>query len=101
MKAVEPVVAHLSGGAAPALRDNAVFAADQSVAIPQCAAVLRLVQREDLFDVLAHIPQEPPNPEAPTFLPSLSPTASVERVGFDGFEVRESQPTANRTTARS
>jgi hypothetical protein len=28
-KAVEPVVAHLSGGAAPALRDNAVFTADK------------------------------------------------------------------------
>jgi len=29
MKAVEPVVAHLSGGAAPALNDNAAFAADK------------------------------------------------------------------------
>ena len=86
MKAVEPVVAHLSGGAAPALRDNAVFAADQLSQFRNAPLYYAWFNTKTFFDVLAHIPQEPPNPEAPSFLPSLSPTALLNASGLMGLK---------------
>jgi hypothetical protein len=38
------------------------------------------------FDVLAHIPPATPNPEAPSFLPSLSPTAMLNASGLMGLK---------------
>ena len=86
MKAVEPVVAHLTGGAAPALRDNAVFAADQLSQFRNAPLYYAWFNAKTFFDVLAHIPQEPPNPEAPSFLPSLSPTAMLNASGLMGLK---------------
>ncbi len=86
IKAVEPVVAHLSGGAAPALRDNAIFAADQLSQFRNAPLYYAWFNTKTFFDVLAHIPQEPPNPEAPSFLPSLSPTAMLNASGLMGLK---------------
>ena len=85
-KAVEPVVAHLSGGAAPALRDNAVFAADQLSQFRNAPLYCAWFNAKTLFDVLAHIPQEPPNPEAPTIFPSFSPAAMLNASGLTGLK---------------
>ncbi len=86
IKAVEPVVAHLSGGAAPALRDNAIFAADQLSQFRNAPLYYAWFNTKTFFDVLAHIPQEPPNPEAPSLLPSLSPTAMLNASGLMGLK---------------
>ena len=91
LKAVEPVVAHLSGSAAPALRDNAAFAADQLSQFRNAPLYYAWFNTKTFFDALAHIPQEPPNPEAPSFFPSYSPATVLNAPGFDGFEVRESR----------
>ncbi|MGD0745994.1 MAG: hypothetical protein ABSA45_12650, partial [Verrucomicrobiota bacterium] len=86
LKAVEPVVAHLSGGAAPALRDNAVFAADQLSQFRNAPRYYAWCNTKTFFDVLARVPQEPPNPDAPSFLPSLSPTAMWNASGLMGLK---------------
>ena len=85
-KAVEPVVAHLSGGAAPALRDNAVFAADQLAQFRNAPLYFAWFNAKTFFNVLAHIPQEPPNPEAPTLLPPLSPGTVLNASGLMGLK---------------
>lgn len=86
MKVVEPVVAHLSGGAAPALRDNAVFAADQMSQFRNAPLYYAWFNAKTFFDVLAHIPQEPPNPEAPTLMPPLSASAMLNASGLMGLK---------------
>jgi hypothetical protein len=86
IKAVEPVVAHLSGGAAPALNDNAVFAADKLSQFRNAPLYYAWFNTKTFLDVLAHIPQEPPNPEAPTLLPALSPTALLTASGLMGLQ---------------
>ena len=86
MKAVEPVVAHLSGGAAPALNDNAAFAADKLAQFRNAPLYYAWFNTKTFFDVLAHIAQEPPNPEAPTLLPPLSPNAMLNASGLTGLK---------------
>jgi len=85
-KAVEPVVAHLSGGAAPALRDNPVFAADQLSQFRDAPLYYAWFNTKTLFDVLARVPQDTPNPDAPSFLPSLSPSALLTASGLRGLK---------------
>src|SRR5208283_4175296 len=85
-KAVEPVVAHLSGGEAPALRDNAVFAADKLSQFRNAPLYYAWFNTKTFFDVLTHIPQEPPNPEAPTLMPSLSSSAMLNASGLMGLK---------------
>ncbi len=48
-KVVEPVAAHLTGGNAPAIADNAGVRRRQIVAVSRASAVLRLVQWQRLF----------------------------------------------------
>jgi hypothetical protein len=86
MKAVAPVVAHLSGGAAPALRDNAVFAADQLSQFRNAPLYYAWFNTKTFFDVLSHVPPEPPNPEAPSFMPSFAPTAMLNASGLTGLK---------------
>ncbi len=86
IKAIEPVVAHLSGGAAPALRDNPVFAADQLSQFRNAPLYYAWFNAKTLFDVLAGIPQPPPNSAAPSFLPSLSPAAMLNASGLAGLK---------------
>ena len=85
-KAVEPVIAHLSGGTAPALRDNGVFAADQMSQFRNAPLFYAWFNTKTFFDVAARIPPEPPNPEAPSFLPSLSPGAMLNASGLMGLQ---------------
>jgi hypothetical protein len=82
LKAVEPIVAHLSGGAAPALSDNANFAADRLAQFRDAPLYYAWFNAKTLFDVIAHIPAEQPNPEAPTIFPSISPTSVLNAMGL-------------------
>jgi len=85
-RAVEPVVAHLSGGAAPALRDNAVFAADQLSQFRPAPLYYAWFNAKTFFDVLARVPQAAPNPEAPSFFPSFSPSAVLRTSGLTSLK---------------
>jgi len=85
-KAVEPVVAHLSGSAAPALSDNAVFAADKLSQFRGAPLYYAWFNAKTFFDVVASAPQEPSNPDAPSFLPSLSTTAMLNTAGLMGLK---------------
>lgn len=88
IKVVEPVAAHLTGGSAPALNDNAIFAADKA-AHPRRAGLLWLVQREGAIhrafaDSRAAAESRRAQPDAAIFLEQ-----DARRRRFDGFEKRE------------
>jgi hypothetical protein len=85
LRAVEPVVAHLSGGGAPTLRDNADFAADQLSQFRHAPLYYAWFNAKTVFAVLARVPPETPNPEAPSLLPSFSPTAMLNAAGLTGL----------------
>ena len=86
LKAVIRSIAHLSGGAAPALSDNANFAADRLAQFHDQPLYYGWFNAKALFDVLAHIPAEQPNPEAPTIFPRVSPTAVLDALGLTGLK---------------
>ncbi len=71
IKVVEPVAARLTGGSAPALADNALFAADQLAHFRNAPLYYGWLNAKTLFDVLAHIPPPEPNPEAPSPMPPI------------------------------
>ncbi len=56
IKAVEPIVAHLTGGSAPALTDNAVFATDKLAQFRDSPLYYGWFNAKTFFTVLSHIP---------------------------------------------
>ncbi len=95
MKAVEPVVAHLTGGSAPALNDNAVFAADKLSQFRGSPLYFGWFNAKTFFNVLASIPQPEPNPDAPSPMPPFSWSKALAAAGAMGlksasFAARES-----------
>jgi hypothetical protein len=69
IQAVEPVVAHLTGGSAPALADNAIFAADKLAQFRSSPLYYGWFNAKTFFNTLASIPQPEPNPDAPSPMP--------------------------------
>ena len=69
IKAVEPIVAHLTGGSAPALNDNAIFAADKLAHFRDSPLYFGWFNAKTFFGVLASIPPPEPNPDAPSPTP--------------------------------
>jgi hypothetical protein len=65
IQAVEPVVARLTGGSIPALSDNAAFASDQRAQFRAAPLYWGWLNAKVVFNVLARIPPESPNPLAP------------------------------------
>ncbi len=86
LKAVEPVVAHLTGGAGPALADNAVFAADKVSQLRDSPLYYCWFNAKMLFSTLASLPDPEPNPEAPTIMPQLSPKSMLTASGLMGLK---------------
>ena len=89
LEAVEPVAARLTGGAIPALSDNADFRRRQNFAISRRAAVLRLVQRQNRFQ---HARPDSRNAaESRSAKPDAANSVgqSFERIGPDRLEERE------------
>jgi hypothetical protein len=111
--AVDPVVAHLTGGTVPALSGNAVFAADQPAQFRGAPLYYAWFNAKTFFSVISQMPEPQPNPNAPSFTPRISPAKTLTALGFmglksAGFAVRESHdgseadfffsvPEANRT----
>jgi len=86
LKAVEPVVAHLTGGSAPALADNAVFAADKLAQFRGAPLYYGWFNAKSLFGVLAAIPQPEPNPDAPSPMPAFSWNKALVASGAMGLK---------------
>jgi hypothetical protein len=95
IKAVEPVVAHLTGGSAPALNDNAVFAADKLAQFRDSPLYFGWFNAKTFFNVLASIPPPEPNPDAPSPMTPFSWSKALAAAGATGlksasFAARES-----------
>jgi hypothetical protein len=86
VKAVEPVVARLTGGAAPALADNAVFAADRLAQFRDAPLYYGWLNARTLFEVLVHIPPPEPNPEAPSPIPAFPWARVLGASGLTGLK---------------
>ncbi|HEY1718829.1 MAG TPA: hypothetical protein VGH42_11140 [Verrucomicrobiae bacterium] len=95
IKAVEPVVARLTGGSVPALGDNAAFAADQLAQFHDAPLYCGWLNVKAVFNVLAGIQPEPPNPLAPDPVPQTPWNKILTASGLAGvksasFSYRES-----------
>jgi hypothetical protein len=86
LKAVEPVVAHLSGGASPALSDSAIFAADKMSQLRDAPLYFGWFNARTFFSILAGMPGPQPNPEAPTLMPRFSPGVVLTASGLAGLK---------------
>jgi len=69
-RAVEKVVARLTGGALPPLADEAAFEANR-LAVFRDAPLFGWFNAKAFFDVLARLPPQEPNPQAPSPVPEL------------------------------
>ena len=86
VKAVEPVVSRLTGGSVPCLTDNAFFTADRAALLRNSPLFYSWFNAHELFGVLARIPTAPPNPNAPSLLPAISPGAILNAAGLMGLK---------------
>ena len=71
IEAVAPVATHLTGGAMPALDDNAIFAGDKISQFRDSPLYYGWFNAKTFFNLLAHIPPAEPNPLAPSPMPQL------------------------------
>ncbi len=85
IKAVEPVVARLTGGARPPLSDNPVFADDRPAQFHGAPLYYGWFNAKTYFDVLARVPQAQPNPEAPSPLPQIPWNQVLDASGLTGL----------------
>jgi hypothetical protein len=86
VKAVEPVAAHLTGGAMPSLNDNSIFAADKLSQFHNSPLVYGWFNAKTLFNVLAQIPPPQPNPEAPSPMPQVPWDKVLAASGLAGLK---------------
>jgi hypothetical protein len=84
--ALEPVAAHLTGGASPMLADNAVFAADKLSQFRDAPLYYGWFNGKALFDVLAKIPPPEPNPDAPSVVPPVPWDKILSASGLMGLK---------------
>jgi hypothetical protein len=82
IKAVDPVVSHLTGGSIPSLADNAIFTADQASQFRNSPLFYTWLNAHALCAVIAQIPAAQPNPSAPTLFPPISPTMVLNASGL-------------------
>ncbi len=85
-KAVEPVVARLTGGSLPCLADNTIFAEDKTSQFRDSPVYYSWLNAHGLFDLIAQIPTPEPNPNAPSLYPVLSPNLILNALGLTGLK---------------
>ncbi len=85
VKTVTKVMLRLSGGTLPPLADDATFAANR-LALFRDAPAFAWFNARPFFDVLAHLPPEQPNPQAPNPLPMPSVEKVVPGAGLSGLK---------------
>lgn len=95
LKAVEKVAARLTGGALPPLAEETAFEASR-LAMFREAPLYGWFNGRLLFDAMARLPAETPNPQAPSAIPVLTFRRLLTGSGLAGvrsaaFAVRDSQ----------
>lgn len=86
VRAVEPIMAHLTGGSVPSLADNPNFAADKTSQFRDSPIYYSWLNAHELFDLIARIPAAEPNPSAPSLMPVMSPAMVLNASGLSGLK---------------
>lgn len=81
IKTVDKIMARLTGGATACLAEDAMFEANR-LALFRDAPLYAWLNGKVLFDVLAKVPPDKPNPEAPNPLPTYDTAQVVAGTGF-------------------
>ncbi len=84
-KAVEKVMARLTGGSAPALAEDPLFAATQ-LAVFRDAPLFGWFNARAVFDLILRQPEEKPNPAAPNPLPLPPLSKILSATGLQGLK---------------
>ncbi len=84
-KAVEPVAAHLTGGSAPAIADNAVFAADKVSQFRDNPQYIAWFNGKSFFDLVSQTPADSGDEDSPSPL-GMSPVKAFGALGLSGMK---------------
>ena len=84
-KAVEKVVARLTGGALPALAESAAFEANR-LALFRESPLFGWFNTKAVGDVLARVPDAKPNPQAPNPMPPVYLAKAIGATGLSGLK---------------
>src|ERR1039457_4720447 len=92
---VEPVAAHLTGGSAPAIADNAVFAADKLAQFRDNPEYYGWFNGKGFFDLISQLPADSGGADSPSLMASMSAAKIFGALGLTGlksasFALRES-----------
>lgn len=85
IKALEQVMARLTGGTAPNLAEDPLFAANQ-LAVFRDASLFGWFNSRAVFDLMLRRPEEKPNPAAPNPLPLPSLSKILSATGLQGLK---------------
>jgi hypothetical protein len=85
-KAVETVAAHLTGGSAPAIADNEVFAADKLSQFRDHPDYYAWFNGKRFFDQLAHPPADGGSADSSSFMASLPAAKMFAALGLSGLK---------------
>jgi len=85
-KVVDTVASRLTGGSNPALNDNPVFNADRLAYFHNTPLYYGWFNAKTFFDVLVHIPQAEPNPDAPSPFPAVPWRKILSASGLTGVK---------------
>jgi hypothetical protein len=86
LKVVEPVAAHLTGGSAPAIGDNALFAADRLAQFRDNPQYYGWFNGKGFFDLLSQAPTDSGDEDSPSPLGNLSAVKALSTLGLSGLK---------------
>ena len=86
LKVVEPVAAHLTGGSAPAIADNAVFAADKLAQFRDNPVGYGWFNGKGFFDLIGQLPADSGSADLPSLTASLSAAKAFGAIGLTGLK---------------
>ena len=84
--AVEAVAAHLTGSSAPAVADDATFAADKPAQFRDAPLYYGWFNGDKLFTLLSQTPQDAGNPDAPVAKSPFTPAKIIGALGLGGLK---------------
>ena len=84
-KVLEPVMSHLTGGSAPAIADNPIFAADRLSQFRDNPKYFGWFNGKGMFDLLAQVPQNDDD-GPPSALSSLSTSKALDALGLTSLK---------------
>ncbi len=86
LKVVEPVAAHLTGGSAPAIADNAVFAADKLAQFRDNPEFYGWFNGKGFFDLLTALPADGGGADSPEMAANMSAARTFSALGLTGLK---------------